>query len=247
MTLEKLMKKELPPIPNEIKNCIDTNSKITLIEFEKRDEVLKSSEFYYETGYAPFSNGDYLVSMYCPMPNVTPDMIKWWFWWHPKDNMRYKAWFPGEHFSIGFSKKDTLYFNHKHCPEFEPNTQFPTERIGKLNMPLRIDFVSPEQFGFSKDAMNANNIPIIICGHVGAFTGAIWHTEMAHIFKQTDDGLLLISRFWLGKTLNNKLIRKFMLTDKTAKGMAEHCCVEYRNLAKILPELYEQYSDSGVY
>jgi hypothetical protein len=49
---------------------------------------------------------------------------------------------------------------------------------------------------------------------------------------------LLISRFWLGQTLKNPLIRKAMLTDKTAKGMAEHCCIEYRNLAEILPGLY---------
>ena len=37
-------------------------------------------------------------------------------------------------------------------------------------------------------------------------------------------------------------IRKAMLTAKTAKGMAEHCCLEYRRLAQILPVLYEQYA-----
>ena len=68
--------------------------------------------------------------------------------------------------------------------------------------------------------------------------GLVNHTEMAHIFKQTEDGLFLISRFWLGATLKNPLLRKEILTDGTAKGMAAHCCVEYRNLAQILPELY---------
>lgn len=105
-------------------------------------------------------------------------------------------------------------------------------------MPLRIDFVTPEEFGFSKAVMQEYHIPLIVCGHVGVFNGAIWHTEMAHIFKQTEDGLFLISRFWLGKTMKDPLLRKLIITDKTAKAMAEHCCVEYRNLLEILPILY---------
>ena len=90
--------------------------------------------------------------------------------------------------------------------------------------------------------MEKNQIPLIVCGHVGAFRGLIWHTEMAHIFKQTDDGLFLSSRFWIGKTLTNPLLRKAILTEETARGMAEHCCVEYRNLAEILPDLYAKFA-----
>ena len=89
--------------------------------------------------------------------------------------------------------------------------------------------------------MEENQIPIIVCGHVSAFRGLVPHTEMAHIFRQTDEGLFLISRFWLGKTLKNPLLRKVILTEETARGMAEHCCVEYRNLAQILPGLNEEY------
>lgn len=98
--------------------------------------------------------------------------------------------------------------------------------------------MTPEDFGFSKAVMRDNAIPLIVCGHVGVFNGLIWHTEMAHIFKQTEDGLFLISRFWLGKTIKNPLLRKLFITDKMAKAMAEHCCVEYRNLLEILPVLY---------
>lgn len=50
-----------------------------------------------------------------------------------------------------------------------------------------------------------------------------------------------ISRFWIGETLKNPVIRKAMLNDDTARGMVTHCCIEYRNLAAILPTLYEAY------
>ena len=31
------------------------------------------------------------VSCFCPMPAVTKEMIQWWLWWHPQENLRYKA------------------------------------------------------------------------------------------------------------------------------------------------------------
>ncbi|HIS63511.1 MAG TPA: hypothetical protein IAC14_14965 [Candidatus Scybalomonas excrementigallinarum] len=52
---------------------------------------------------------------------------------------------------------------------------------------------------------------------------------------------ILCRRFWIGKSLKNPLFRKLLLTAKAARGMAEHCCIEYRNLVEILPELYEKY------
>ena len=107
-------------------------------------------------------------------------------------------------------------------------------------MPLRIDFLTPHEFGFSQKIMEENNIPLIVCGHVGAFNGMIWHTEMSHIFRQTEDGLFLTSRFWLGRT-KHPALRKLMINNAMAQRIAEHCAVEYRNLAEILPELYNEF------
>lgn len=226
-------------IPNDILKQI-ADSKITLTPFEEKNAILLDTDLQHEIGYRRFPDGSYLVSMTCPMPKVTSDMIAWWFWWHPQANLRYQIWFPGEHYCISYDKKNKDYFEKKNLPAFQPNTQYPTEKISNIPMSLRIDFVSPEEFGFSEQAMKNNRIPIIICGHVSAFHGLIPHTEMSHIFQQTEDGLFLTSRFWIGKTLRNRLLRKVILTEKTARSMAEHCCIEYRNLARLLPELYHE-------
>ncbi len=237
MTIKELMEKPLPSIPCEISDALNRNE-ITLTSFREKNNILASESLQKEVGYKKMEDGSYLVSMYCPMPDITTDMIEWWFWWHPKKNERYQVWFPGAHFSNGYSKKQAAYFECETRPEFQNNTQYPTEKIGGQRMPLRIDFVTPEEFGFSKSIMKENNIPVIVCGHVGAFNGLIRHTEMAHIFKQTDEGLFMISRFWLGKTMKNSLLRKLIITENMAKGMAQHCCIEYRNLFEILPVLY---------
>lgn len=238
MNIKNLMKKKLPQIPDEIKTALRKN-KITSTSFEQMNDILKNENLQKEIGYKKMDDGSYLVSMYCPMPNITPEMIKWWFWWHPQANERYQVWFPGKHLGIGYSKKQKEYFGQVSCPEFQPNTQYPLEKIGKTKIPLRIDFVTPEEFGFSKSVMQENDIPLIVCGHVGALRGLVMHTEMAHIFKQTEDGLFMFSRFWLGKTMKNPLLKNLIITEAMAKDMAEHCCVEYRNLCEILPLLYK--------
>ena len=240
--MKELCCKQLPKIPCEIQETISTPNGITLTNFSDKDSILCDPQLQTQAGFSRFPDGSYLVSMHCPMPGITPEMIQWWFWWHAQADERYQVWFPGEHFGISYDKKNRDYFSQPSVPVFQPNTHYPTERIGGVRMPLRIDFVTPEQFGFSRNVMEENQIPLIVCGHVGAFRGLLWHTEMAHIFKQTEAGLFLYSRFWIGKTLKNPLLRKIILTEETARGMAEHCCVEYRNLAEILPDLYAKFA-----
>lgn len=74
-------------------------------------------------------------------------------------------WFPEAHSSISYSKKRTGYFECESCPEFQNNTQYPDEKIGRTRMTPRIDFVTPEEFEFSKSIMKENNIPFMMsCG-----------------------------------------------------------------------------------
>ena len=228
----------MPTIPEKIRNQLD-RSAVTCTYLNNCDVILESDALQQEVGCSQFPDGSWMVSMVCPMPGITKEMIDWWFWWHCQEDLRYQVWFPGDHISIKYHKKDRAYFEQPDLPPFRPNSQCPVERIGGTTMPLRIDFVTPEQFGFTREAMERGNIATIVCGHVSAFHGIVPHTEMAHIYRQTDDGLFLISRFWLGKTMH-PMLRKFVMTKDMARGMAEHCCVEYRNLAEILPGLYKE-------
>lgn len=237
--MKELLNKPLPAIPSEIWEKLD-NPSATCTYLNNCNVILESDTLQQEVGFSRFPDGSWMVSMTCPMPGLTREMIGWWFWWHCQEDLRYQVWFPGDHISIRYHKKDRAYFEQPAQPPFRPNSQCPVERIGGAVMPLRIDFTTPEQFGFTKDAMDRGNIAAIVCGHVSALGGLIPHTEMAHIYKQTEYGLFLISRFWLGKTMH-PLLRKFVMPPAMARGMAEHCCVEYRRLAEILPGLYEKY------
>lgn len=238
MDISCFMKEPNCTVPEDIGKTLENGGNITPTHFKDKNDVLSDVRVRYQAGFTELSNGNYLVSMYCPMPEVTEEMVNWWFWWHPQKSERYKAWYPGEHFAVSYSKKDKEYFESKNQPEFRRNMQYPVEKIGKLILPLSIDFVSPEEFGFSREKMEKNGVAAIVCGHVGAFGGTVEHTEMAHIFFKDEKGLFMVSRFWLGERLKNPLVRKFMLNRNTAKGMAEHCCVEYRNFARRIPTIF---------
>jgi hypothetical protein len=77
-------------------------------------------------------------------------------------------------------------------PKFRNNTQYPVERIGKIKMPLDIDFVEPQEFGFSKKLMEDNNFPLIVYGHVGA----------VQCFQGGLNWLLNKYKIWLHKLIN---------------------------------------------
>lgn len=238
--MKELLNKALPKIPDDITSKLNAPH-ITLTPITEMDEILRSPSLQEEIGFKQFPDGSWLVSMNCPMPGITADMISWWFWWHCQDDLRYQVWFPGDHISISYKNTDRPYFDRPTAPAFRPNSQRPVEKIGGTRLPLQIDFVTPEDFGFSLRAMEENGVPIIVCGHVGVLGGIIKHTEMAHVYRQTNDGLFMTSRFWLGANVRNPILRKLIFTEKMARGMAEHCCIEYRNLVEILPGLYAKY------
>ncbi|MFI3211065.1 MAG: hypothetical protein R3Y64_08500 [Peptostreptococcaceae bacterium] len=241
MNLEQFINMENEKIPKEIINNLESIGNITKLKYEDKNNILGDKNQYFECGYEKMDGDYYLVSMYTPMPNVTKEMVDWWFWWHPQDSKRYKAWYPGEHISINYNKKDKEYFSSKLVPQFKNNTQYPVEKVGNLLAPLSIDFVSPEEFGFNKELMDLYNVETIICGHVGAFKGLIQNTDMAHIFLKQEQGLLLVSRFWLGKNVKSKFLKKLLVTESQAKQMAQHCCVEYRNFNERIPKMYEEW------
>ena len=240
--MKDLFQKPLPEMPAEIEAQLDAGN-VTPVPFAEKDRLLTDDSLTYEVGYTQLDNGTWYCAMYCPMPDITLEQLQWWFWWHAKDSRRYRVWFPGEHFAISYARKHADYFRQPKQPPFRVNTHYPVEKIGNIALPLRIRFLTPEEFGFSKEKMEQGNVPWVVNGHVGAVYGLVEHTEMAHLVKMTEDGPVLVSRFWIGETLKNPLIRKAMLNADTAHGMVTHCCIEYRNLAEILPVLYEAYGN----
>lgn len=241
MNYKKYIKMENAKIPTSVAKKLKIPGSNHITAFADKNEILYKKELREDIGYTKMEDGNYIISSCVFLEKVTPEMVQWWFWWHPLEKDRYILWYPGEHFGISYPKKEKAYFEQKKMPKFKPNMQYPTERIGSMKLPLSLNFVTPEQFGYDKKLMEENNVATIVCAHVGAFKDLVPHTEMSHICFRAENGIFMVNRFWMGQRTKNPLIRKIMLTDESAKGMAEHCYIEYHNFAKKIPMLYEEY------
>ena len=45
-----------------------------------------------ENGYGVMPDGVHYTAILTKMPKVTGEMINWWFWWMPQEDLRYKIW-----------------------------------------------------------------------------------------------------------------------------------------------------------
>lgn len=239
MKLKEVSTIPVPIMPEDIKEALNAN-KITPLKYADKNELLINEELQKEEGYTFLDDGTALVAMTCPMPGITAEMIDWWMWWHPSDSRRYQAWFPGAHISINYPKKYASYYEQESMPEFRPNVNCPKETVGAMTTHCVISFKYPRDIGINEKLLKENGFGTVVCGHVG-IKGLFAHTEMIHCYKETKDGLILISRFWMGEPMKNKFLKKKLITEKLAYGMAEHCYIEYRRLVRILPKLYAEY------
>jgi hypothetical protein len=203
-----------------------------------------------ETGYCTHPDGRGYVAVLTKMPGVTSEMLDWWFDWHPRDSLRYRVWFPQEHFDIRFE------------PPVEPGSKpfynavhHPVEDIGLGRDKIRIEFLDPVEFGFPAGWASDGRCATIICGNAGSDRRRARHTKMCHFARATDDGVELRSRFWIGEEidlywptwrlikpiLSTPFVREIAVPKEAPKVLARHCAQEYANLAELLPELWDRY------
>jgi len=214
------------------------------------DRLLDPTPVPVETGWCTLADGVGYVAVWTAMPDVTPAMVDWWFDWHPREPVRYRAWHPLAHRSnsldppaVAGAKAHWGAVHH------------PVEDIGAGTMRARIAFKRPTEMGMSTDALNLPAVATVVCGYAGEDTRRVRHTVMFHVFLRAGAGVALRSRFWIGaairpygplgaageRVLNNRVLRRVIVPAGVPRALARHCCEEYANLAVLLPELYGRF------
>lgn len=216
------------------------------------DRLLEPGYLEAETGFCTNADGSGYVAVLTRMPGVTAEMIEWWFEWHPHDPVRYRIWYPEMHFDTGFEPAKV-----PGAKPFHGTVHHPVEDIGLGRARIRIEFVDPVAFGFPRHDFAPATCSTIICGYVGDDVRRVRHTRLCHFVRDTDDGVEMRSRFWIGnrislysesplakpvnRLLNTRLIRSRAVPKRAPRALAQHCAQEYANLAAMLPELWARY------
>ncbi len=239
-----------PEVSRAIENPIDPAQALARADL---DRLLDPRPLAVETGWCTLADGVGYVAVRTAMPAVTGEMVDWWFDWHPREALRYRAWHPRAHrdnsLEAPAARRAKPHWGAVHHP---------VEDVGTGVVHARIEFCSPSEIGFATDALDNLAVATIACGWAGDDRRRVRHTPMVHAFLRAGDGVVLRSRFWLGAALrpylpdaparlgalllNRPAVRRAALPRRLPQALAAHCGEEYANLAALLPELHQRFA-----
>lgn len=257
MDYSKYLNNALAPITKANQEIYDKGEDMPLahvLDRKDKNELLNGGNLKGENGYYHHEDGGVYVAALTKMPNVTVEMIDWWFWWYAAESVRYQIWYPGKHFKTESEWNGTYNDESKsHQERLHNSIHFVTEDIGAGTETLAIDFRSPEAFGFDMAKMEQSKTKSIICAKGGFYDKGVWTTDFCHAIREIDNGIELRSRFWIGyeidrinkfgrsifnRILNFPSIKRKLIPKDLGRHLFYHCSQEYSHLATILPELY---------
>jgi hypothetical protein len=245
---------------------IDPGQALTL---KNVDRLLDPAPLPCETGWCVLDDGVAYVAVRTAMPNVSGEMVDWWFDWHPRDPLRYRIWHPTAHRDNSLQPasrtREKAYWGTVHHP---------VEDVGTGVVHARIEFKAPSEMGMSSDALDDPRVASIVCGYAGDDRLHVRHSSMFHVFLRVGDGgaegakertgndtsnrvdghdtkagdnagVVLRSRFWLGAAL-----RPYGPLGGLAEPLLNTPLVRRRTLPKRLPQALathcaEEYANLG--
>ncbi|MFI3169587.1 MAG: hypothetical protein R3Y06_06580 [Faecalibacterium sp.] len=244
--------KEMAAVPQallDIVNAGPIDPKMALPR-EYRDMLLRPGYLKAETGYCLMPDGSGFAATKVFMPGVTPEMLDWWFNWHPLVGLRYAIWCPVAH-------KDSSAQNpagHKDSS----GVPLHTRNYGKVHYPvegfdlkgaerIEIAFHAPEDLKLDMSQFHAPNIDSLFAASVSKKIGPVRIpvNVFMHCVRAVEGGVEYRSRYWVGCVVNkngeivqSKLPLPKKLIEQLARNNCAHSLIEYHNLASILPTLY---------
>ena len=193
---------------------------------ERLNDLLNPGYLETEIGYCVMSNGKGFFASMVQMPDVTPEMLDWWFCWHPLESLRYKIWNPKAHYSATVDEENRKHLLDTSIPIHQRawgTKNVVNEDIGAGPMKIEIEFASPFDVGFDRERFYQ--------GAATAFCGDT-DTKMVHVARRlADGGVELRSRFWSKASVPISIL----------KELAFHNLEEYTHLANVLPDMYKEF------
>lgn len=218
-----------------------------VLAIENRNLFLEEEVPGFQVGYCVASNGTGYVANSTYMKDVTPEMIDWWFGWHPVgSDLRYKIWDRDDHYYARADKSEYVKDPKVPCSEKTWGVNHSIlEDIGMGPDPLTLCFKKPSDLGYDMSKIGTKGCAAMVCavgeGKAPAF--------MTHKCRKVDGGVMFESRFWMGYGLVEGKVVKLIpdgvaIPDIMPKMLFGHNIKEFANLAAILPKVYAEEKDN---
>lgn len=222
---------------------------------ERMNDLLGPGPLDVEVGWCILPNGTGFAANRIVYPDVTPEMVNWWFAWHALEDLRYRIWYPPQHAGIAVSPEDRRRLLDEAIPLAERNwgvVHHVTEDCDSGMANIDIHFMSPQAFGFDMDRWKA-------CGAATFVGGQGWSAPVArvepsmptpalmcHVFRETSEGLEHRTRFWMGYRLSKGrpeccLPPGVAVPPPVVSGLAHHVVKEFTRFRHFLPRIFREF------
>ncbi len=209
-----------------------------------------------KAGFFPLEEGGILVASDLDTPDLTADMLYWWFAWHCLDNFRYTIWDPDDHFAIMLDEagmKNEKDDSIPNCQKTWGATHTAHESLSSDQDPLDISimFQNPADMGYDLSKIGTDE-----CQFMLAANAVIEQMQapvvMTLLLKKVNGVNQIQERFWIGYHIIDGegkclLPPGIEIPDEIGIGLLMHNAKEYGNLEKILPSLYAEESDKPLF
>lgn len=197
------------------------------------DLLTKPSESEHDLGYCLLENGVGYGSTHTAMTGVNMEMFAWYKKLRMVDQLSYKIWYPGSHFSElrGITIEDVGFGN---C-DFH-----------------MLSLLDPEMLGFSVSPSEADPRFMCIMGANTVIKNRDYPeikplaSALFHYVRALEDGSLdFRTHFFMGgMIIDGELVRIQKIDPdvclEIARQMCSHCCYERGNVKNFLPALFER-------
>lgn len=215
-----------------------------MLNFEDAHLALEPRPMPLEMGVSRLDSGTLLVAARTDMPHCAGPMFEWWFRFAP-DSRQYLWWHPLDHVSSGWRGTSP----HTHVG----SEHLVQERLsGSEVHDLIVQFVDENEFFGGDHAARARDegrVSALVCAHIGIGhdpprdeRGRVIGGRMCHIARDTAEGMVLRSRFWLGYDAPPEVAGQ--IPEEMGLQLMQHSNTEFRYLAKYLPSLYRADPDT---
>lgn len=221
------------------------------LQIADRNRLLDDDYIPEPHGFYELPTGGLLVSGTIPMPDVTYDMLNWWWPWHALEPLRYAIWDPEDHF-------DSKIPDEARARILDPNVPIPEkiwgcdntvlESIGGPADDIVIMFKNPGELGYDMSKIGPGKREFFLAANalMGSMKVPVVMTETA---KEIDGVMTFMARFWVGYHIIDGEARYLLppevkLPEQVAMGLAAHNIKEFQHLNKILPLVYAEEKDN---
>jgi len=188
---------------------------------------------------------------------VTKEMVEWWFAWHALEDLRYKIWYPPQHYGIAVSPESRKRILDPKVPmarKFGGLVHHVVEDIGCGPENIDINFLEPDEVGFDMSRFKEPYAATFVGGYGNSCPvhptpeSIVAPAIMCHIYREIPGGIEQRTRFWMGYRIYNgrpdlALPPRARVPEEAVKGLAVHNVNEFANLAVMLPRLYAEMKD----